>query len=66
MAGWDQYLHHMQNYYSVKKGEYLKQNVCESCAIIGLDGVTWAASPKWKPFSEYEHTVEGEDGEMVC
>ena len=40
--------------------------MCESCAIIGLDGTTWAASPKWKAFTEYEHTVEGEDGEIVC
>ena len=46
-------------FYSAKKGEFTKQNVCDSCAIYGLDGTLWAASPKWKPLSEYDHTVEG-------
>ena len=37
----------------------MKQNVCDSCAIYGMDGTLWAASPKWKGLTEYEHLVEG-------
>ena len=46
-------------FYSAKKEEWTKTNVCESCAIYGLDGSLWAASPKWKGLSEYDHTQEG-------
>ena len=46
-------------FYSAKKEQFTKQNICDSCAIYGLDGTLWAASPKWKGFSEYDHTVEG-------
>ena len=46
-------------FYSKKKEEFTKHNVCDSCAIYGLDGTLWAASPKWKALSEYDFTVEG-------
>ena len=57
--GWDQFLTHISGFYSAKKDEWTKQNVCEMCAIYGLDGTLWAASPKWKALSEYDFTVEG-------
>ena len=56
--GWDQYIAHIMGFYSAKKNEWTKQNVCESCAIYGMDGTLWAASDKWKGLSEYKHTVE--------
>ena len=57
--GWDQYIGHLMGFYSAKKEQFTKQNVCEACAIYGLDGTLWAASPKWKGLTEYDHTVEG-------
>ena len=57
--GWDQYLGHIMGFYSAKQEKFTKQGVCHSCAIYGLDGALWAASDKWKGFSEYDHTVEG-------
>ena len=57
--GWDQYLPHIMGFYSKKKQEFTKTNICDSCAIYGLDGTLWAASPKWKGLKEYDHVVEG-------
>ena len=57
--GWDQYINHLMGFFSKKKEEFTKQNVCDSCAIYGLDGTLWAASPKWKPLTEYDFTLEG-------
>ena len=57
--GWDQYINHIMGFYSAKKDQFTKQNVCESCAIYGLDGTLWASSPKWPGLKEYDHTVEG-------
>ena len=49
-------------FYSAKKETFTKTNVCESCAIYGLDGTLWASGGKWKGLSEYEHEVEGLEG----
>ena len=56
--GWDQYIAHIMGFYSAKKAEWTKMNVCESAAIYGLDGTLWAASDKWKPLTEYQHELE--------
>ena len=58
-SGWDDYITHLMGFYSAKQDKFTKQNVCDSCAIYGLDGTLWASSPGWKGLSEYEHTVEG-------
>ena len=52
----------MMGFYSAKKEQWTKQNVCEAAAIYGLDGTLWASSDKWKGLSEYSHDVEDSDG----
>ena len=60
--GWDQYLPHIMGFYSKKKQEFTKTNICEACAIYGLDGSCWASSSDWPGLNEYEHPQELEDG----
>ena len=60
--GWDAYIGQLMQCYSVKQEKYTRGNVCSSCAIIGHDGVVWAASDKWVNLSEYQQEVEELDG----
>ena len=60
--GWDDYIPHVQNFYSKVKDEFTKKNVCTTAAIIGHDGVIWASSKGWPGLKEYEHAVEEMDG----
>ena len=59
--GWEAYTTAMNSIYNKKEEKYTRSNVCFSCAIYGQDGTVWAASDKWLPLTEYDHTVEGLD-----
>ena len=63
--GWDAYIPLLLNMWSKKQEQFIRSNVSEHAAIIGLDGTTWASSPKWPGLNEYDHPLEGDDGSVT-
>ena len=63
--GWDDYIPHIQHFFSKVKGEFTKKNVCCEAAIIGQDGVVWASTKGWPGLKEYDHPTEEMDGTVV-
>ena len=63
--GWDSYIWQIQNSYSVKKGSYIKMNVCEHAAIIGNDGTPWATTSDFPVLTEYDFELEGLEGTQM-
>ena len=60
--GWEDFIPHIENFYSKVKCEFTKKHTCTHSAIIGHDGVVWASSKNWPGLKEYEHSVEEMDG----
>ena len=60
--GWDSYIWQIQNSFAVKKGTYIKMNVCQHAAIIGNDGTPWVTTSEWPALTEYEFDLEGLEG----
>ena len=60
--GWDSYIWQVQNSYSVKKGSYIKMNVCQHAAIIGIDGTPWATTSEFPALTEYEFELDSLEG----
>ena len=63
--GWDSYIWQIQNSYSVKKGSYIKMNVCAHAAIIGNDGTPWATTSDFPQLTEYDFELEGLEGTQM-
>ena len=57
-SGWDDYIPHIENFFSKKASEFTKKNVCSGAAIIGLDGTVWAQSKTWPGLKEYDYALE--------
>ena len=63
--GWDSYIWQIQNSYAVKKGSYIKMNVCQHAAIIGSDGTPWATTSEFPSLTEYDFELEGLEGSSM-
>ena len=48
----------------MKKGTYIKMNVCAHAAIIGNDGTPWATTSEFPALTEYDCDLETLEGNM--